>query len=235
MPAHAEPRAQPTSEELIMAERTGQQGSPSETRQHGDVQTNQAQSQTAKPAAKPQTVGQQTPGSGAQQEQGTMRGPSAGAAYQRPTEAIERLTREADRTAHKTVESVQRTRQRAAAEIADQRALLSGRIRGVGEALKAGAEQLDRDEGVAALFDSASARVERIASYVDEASAQAVASDLSRLARTSPAWFYGGAFLAGLALGRFARASGRSVESEGITDEGADVRRRTPERSMVRP
>jgi hypothetical protein len=158
---------------------------------------------------------------GAQLEQGTARPVQPGAAYQGAKGAVDRLAKEtaqssqraAERiaeTSHRAASGLEETGRRAASEVADQRAHLSDRIRHLGGALRASGDEIKAsDATIASLLERASAQAERVASYVDRADPSTLASDLTQFARERPVWFYGGAFIAGLALGRFAKSSAR--------------------------
>jgi hypothetical protein len=60
---------------------------------------------------------------------------------------------------------------------------------------------------VAKYADSISDGVDRVANYVGSLEPGALVTDASRFARSKPAWFFGGAFLVGLAAGRFLKSS----------------------------
>jgi hypothetical protein len=185
--------------------------------------------QQGMPGIPPQQQGA-TPGTparaGAQQEQGTARPVQPGAAFGGAKSAVERLAKEttqssqraADRiaeTSHKAASGLEETGRRAASEVADQRAHLSERIRHLGGALRASGDELEpSDTTIASLLARASDQAERVASYVDRADPSTFASDLTRFARQRPVWFYGGAFIAGLAVGRFAKASASASARE---------------------
>jgi hypothetical protein len=61
---------------------------------------------------------------------------------------------------------------------------------------------------------------------VDEITTEGAAEDLRGIARERPAWFFGGAFVLGLALGRFARATAGNL-AESNTASATPVRRRS--------
>lgn len=169
--------------------------------QHGTSQSSQPQQQAgiAQPpqgqlGGKPSLTGSQVQGS--------------------PSGLVDKLAQTADESAHKAIERVQETRERARSGIERQQAQLGERIREVSEALRGSGLKLKDNDAVASLLDGASERVDRLASYVDTASPRSVARDLHDFARDKPAWFFGGAFLAGLALGRFAKSSARAASEE---------------------
>ncbi len=131
----------------------------------------------------------------------------------RPTEAAsrvaERIEQTAEQAASSAVERVRQARDRTQSGLEQQRAEAAERIRRLGDALRSGSESLGAEDRTAQqLFDAVLTRVERVAQYVDGASMGGLAEDLHGLARRRPGVFFAGAFLAGLALGRFAKSSG---------------------------
>jgi hypothetical protein len=82
------------------------------------------------------------------------------------------------------------------------------RIRGVATQLRGMSETFREDDPlIANVAERASQGVESVARYVSSATPQSVIRDTERLARRQPALFFGGAFLLGLAAGRFMRSS----------------------------
>jgi hypothetical protein len=83
------------------------------------------------------------------------------------------------------------------------------RIRRVGNALRGVASELREhdDAFVAKYADAVSDSIDRVATYVGELEPASLAGDATRFARNKPAWFFGGAFLVGLAAGRFFKSS----------------------------
>lgn len=82
------------------------------------------------------------------------------------------------------------------------------RIRGVATQFKSMGDTLrEEDPFVAKVAARASSSIEGVAKYVDSASAQSFIRDTEQLARRQPLLFFGGAFLAGLAAGRFLKSS----------------------------
>jgi hypothetical protein len=86
-------------------------------------------------------------------------------------------------------------------------------LRHVGETL-----QTD-DEFAARLAQRASGTIDRVAGYISSADVRQLRSDAENFARTRPAVFFGGAFLLGLAAGRFFKSSGGQSNggSRGLT------------------
>jgi hypothetical protein len=125
------------------------------------------------------------------------------------------VTRAAAGAATLTNQQLRKARERVDEEISSQRERVSGRVRTLGRALKGATQTLDEDDVVAQCLHFASDKIDDVAGYVSEINPTRVADDLRNIARERPAWFFGGAFLLGLALGRFARAS---AEELALTD-----------------
>ena len=99
---------------------------------------------------------------------------------------------------------VEQTRQRAESA-KDQTA---ERIRRVAVGLRHVSETLQPDDELAARFtERASVSLDRFAGYVGSADVRRLRSDAERFSRARPAMFFGGAFLVGLAIGRFFKSS----------------------------
>jgi ElaB/YqjD/DUF883 family membrane-anchored ribosome-binding protein len=141
---------------------------------------------------------------------------SAFGTTQQQQKIADRVEQTTQHAADAAVAQVREVRERAESGLAEQRSLVAERVRRLGGVLRTGSDQLTReDEFVQSLLDTASERVERVADYIDRASPSDVIEDLSTLARTQPGLFFGGAFVLGLAIGRFAKSSQR--ESYGST------------------
>jgi hypothetical protein len=82
------------------------------------------------------------------------------------------------------------------------------RIRRVATQLRQMSETLHEDDNIAAsVAERASRSIEGVAQYVSKTDAQGFVRDTEQLARRQPALFFGGAFLLGLAAGRFLKSS----------------------------
>jgi hypothetical protein len=81
------------------------------------------------------------------------------------------------------------------------------RIRRVGSALRTAGDGLGDDEALADYARKASERLDGFASYLSTADGKRLVRDTEELARQKPALFFGGAFLLGLAAGRFLKSS----------------------------
>jgi hypothetical protein len=75
------------------------------------------------------------------------------------------------------------------------------------------------DSTVARYTESVADQVEELTHYVETLNPQKAIRDLEDVARRQPLLFYGGLFLAGVALSRFLRASDRSDASDKSPDE----------------
>jgi hypothetical protein len=133
-----------------------------------------------------------------------------------------------------TKQQLRKTRERVDEQIASQRKRVTGRVRTLGRALKGAGDMLEEDELVSSALHFASDNVETVAGYVEELSPEQVAEDLRDVARNRPAWFFGGAFVLGLALGRFARSSaGNLSASQGAAKPSARRAAASAQRRIV--
>ena len=110
----------------------------------------------------------------------------------------------AERIETSVTEGVERVRSQAD----DAKEKAAERIRRVASQLKTMGDSLRTDDAAAAqIAERASRSIESAADYVSTMDVRSVARDTEQLARQRPALFYGGAFLVGLAAGRFLRSS----------------------------
>jgi len=106
------------------------------------------------------------------------------------------------------IDRVQSAREQAQSGLDQGRNQVGDRIRHVSSALRSAGDSLrEEDEFIARYVTAASERIESVASYVGSADPKAVLRDAQNFARERPAWFFGGAFLLGLAAGRFLKSS----------------------------
>lgn len=110
---------------------------------------------------------------------------------------------------------VEKTRDRFEQRLSEQRAQVSGRVRSLGRALRGAGEMLEEDDLAAQALHYASEKIDGVAGYMAELNPTRVAEDLRGVAHTRPVWFFGGAFVLGLALGRFARSTGAGMDNAG--------------------
>lgn len=98
------------------------------------------------------------------------------------------------------------------------------RIRGVATQLRGVGDTLRQEDPlVAGLADRASDGVEGLARYLSSTTPQTFFRDAENLARRQPALFFGGAFLVGLAAGRFLKSSAPAgTYSPGSRGYGSD-------------
>jgi len=133
----------------------------------------------------------------------------------------DRAERAAEQVKSAAIDRVHTVRDQAQNGLDQGRSQVVERIRHVSSALKsAGNELRKNDETIARYVAAAGDKIESVASYVSSAEPGSVLRDAEDLARRKPAWFFGGAFLLGLAGGRFFKASqkGSQYESEELGD-----------------
>ena len=119
-----------------------------------------------------------------------------------------------DQVKTSAIERVGDVRKSAESGIADQRERIVSRVNRVGDVLRGASDTLrHEDEMIARYLEKASNSVERAAQYVRSADVQSLSGDVQRFAHSRPAWFIGGAFVAGLAIGRFLKSSPPSGQS----------------------
>jgi hypothetical protein len=123
----------------------------------------------------------------------------------------------AGRAREAAIERVEQARDRAREGIDRGKQQMADRIRRLGSALHSASDDLrEEDSAIARYGDMASETIERAANYVGSADLKTTVRDVENFARREPALFFGGAFLLGLAAGRFLRSSaGRSEKGEG--------------------
>jgi hypothetical protein len=132
-----------------------------------------------------------------------------------------RVAQTTNEATSQTVQRLQQTRERLDKKLMDQRSSLVESVRNFGNVLDGAGKMLGEDDFGAHFLHYASDQVGRIASYVEDTEPSAVAEDLRGFARERPAWFFGGAFVLGLALGRFVHSSAAgSVGGASRPDQG---------------
>jgi hypothetical protein len=129
---------------------------------------------------------------------------------QRPGRLPERTQEAAERAGHAAIEKVESVRDRTREGIDQGKQQMADRIRRLGSALRSASDTLrEEDKVVARYADYASETIEKAAGYVSSADVARTVHDVERFARRQPALFFGGAFLLGLAAGRFLKSSQR--------------------------
>ena len=132
-----------------------------------------------------------------------------------------KLSQGASVVADEALERVQHTRNRLEGQLKRRRVQFSERFRDVSEVLNSAGRKLGDDDLVADGLHYVSGKVERVASYIESADPTRLAEGVRDAARERPAWFFGGAFVLGLALGRFAKSSADAL-TDIDEDEGED-------------
>jgi hypothetical protein len=112
------------------------------------------------------------------------------------------------------LDRVQRTRVRLEDELAQRRTRIGERLRSVSEVLDSAGGKLGDDDLVADGLHYVGSKIDRVASYVESVDPTRLAYDLRDMARERPAWVFGGVFVLGLALGRFAKSSAEVLAAD---------------------
>jgi hypothetical protein len=102
---------------------------------------------------------------------------------------------------------------------------LGERIKGGGAAMRRVADKLrdEEDPNIAKYAEAAARRLHRAGEYVQSRDFGAIRRDLENVARRRPELFFGGMFIAGLAVSRFLKASAQGEEGP-ANETGADAR-----------
>lgn len=105
-------------------------------------------------------------------------------------------------------EAARMLREHGASMLTDQKQRAAGSLEGIGSAIRGAADRLHeaKDDNIAHYLDAAAETVERATQYLKGSEVGQLMHDAQNLARRRPEWFFGGAFIAGLALARFAKA-----------------------------
>lgn len=140
--------------------------------------------------------------------------------YQQPTNGPRPNESKLGAKAHETTEKLKDTaveRVSEARHMAEaQKEQLADRVRRVGSAVREAGDRLrDEDQLLGRYAGFAADGIERAASYLSTADPKAAIQDVESFARRKPALFFGGAFLIGLAAGRFLKSSQHHEGSEG--------------------
>lgn len=99
-----------------------------------------------------------------------------------------------------------------------------GCIGDIASAARAAAQELHNknDETIAGYADAAASQLEHVQEYLRSARVDDLGREVADFGRRRPEWFLGGAFVVGLAISRFMKASDRRVEARDHLPEGAD-------------
>jgi hypothetical protein len=131
-----------------------------------------------------------------------------------------KLSQGAYEATDQALDRVQRTRVRLEDELAQRRSRVGERLRSVSEVLDSAGGKLGDDDLVADGLHYVGSKIDRVASYIESADPNRLAYDLRDVARERPAWFFGGVFVLGLALGRFAKSSAELLAADDEDDTG---------------
>lgn len=119
-------------------------------------------------------------------------------------------------------EGAAQAKQQAATVLQRQKANTADHIASVGEAVEAAAKTLHEDDkgGVAEYVDGAAKQLSKASDYLRNREFTELANDVQGFARRRPELFYGGLFVAGIAMSRFLKASSereRSSANHGVS------------------
>lgn len=129
-----------------------------------------------------------------------------------------------DQTKRKAAEYARTAKQRGIEIIDQQKHQVAEQLHTAGAAAHRAADKFreERDDNIAGYIDAVGDEVDRAASYLDQRNLQSLVRESQQFARREPEWFLGGMFLAGLAVTRFLKASGRG-------DKAYDRNTQTPQ------
>lgn len=113
-----------------------------------------------------------------------------------------------EQAGQQAAEAARMIREHGTTMLGDQKQRAAGGLETVGSAIRGAAERLHeaKDDNIAHYMDAAAESVERASNYLKQRDVGQLFDDAQSLARRRPEWFFGGAFIVGLALGRFAKA-----------------------------
>lgn len=140
----------------------------------------------------------------------------------------EDAARTKERLKEQGADAVHRMQARGTEMLDEQKSRLCEEIHHYSSALRRAAESLheDDDERVATAADRMADELEGASDYLEKTPVSRIYCDAEDLARRRPEWVFGGLFLAGLAVGRFLKASGKNRLAE---EPGANYRSRQRE------
>ncbi|MEV5431050.1 hypothetical protein [Streptomyces sp. NPDC052701] len=119
-------------------------------------------------------------------------------------------------------------RSRAVDEAEEQARRVAGALRNWAQDLSGLADKAQGDSPARSLVTQAADRGNRVADYLEKQGVEGLVSDVQDFARRRPGAFLGGALLAGLAVGRLAKAAGSASraggpgqgQATGVPDQG---------------
>jgi hypothetical protein len=125
--------------------------------------------------------------------------------------------------------------QRVTSRVDEQKNRAAAGLGGIADVIgNAGAELRMENEALASYVDAASNQMRRFADHIRERGVEDMLDDVNKFARRNPAVFIGGAFLIGLGVARFLKASANSSELRHY-DEFSDVDPMTAGESSYNP
>lgn len=133
------------------------------------------------------------------------------AAGQTAQQAKESASAAVEQGKRKTAEYTKQAKDRGMHMLDEQKHNAASQLHTLGEAARraAGKFRDDHDDNIAGYIDAVADEADRFAGYLEKRDVNSLVHDVQDLARRRPELFLGGMFVAGLALTRFLKASGR--------------------------
>ncbi|MFI9772983.1 hypothetical protein ACIHJG_40125 [Streptomyces sp. NPDC052415] len=166
----------------------------------------------------------QQAGESARAEVSATAGQAGQAASQVADTAIQQAKEVAGEARQQAGSVVQELRVRALDEAEGQTRRAAGVLRQWAHDIAELAENAPGDSPARSVATQVADRGSRVADYVDKQGAQGVIGDLHSFARRRPGMFLGGALLAGLAVGRLGKVTGKAAQSgDGGKEQSAEA------------
>jgi hypothetical protein len=114
-----------------------------------------------------------------------------------------------ERAREGSAETMRQAVERGESFIGEQKGQVADTIHDCCDALRSAANDLreKQDPNLASLAEALAGRLDRTSDYLKRRETSEIRQDLERFARNQPQFFYGGLFVAGLALARFFKSS----------------------------
>jgi len=113
-------------------------------------------------------------------------------------------------------ETARRAKEQGEAFLGQQKHTVAETMHHCGDALREASRRLrdNQDQNLASFTDTIADRIERTSGYLESKQIDEIRNDVENFARRQPHAFYGGMFVAGLALSRFFKASQAKAQEE---------------------
>lgn len=130
--------------------------------------------------------------------------------------ATSRIADAGEQVQEQAGQTTEQLKQRGQTLLAQQKQRAAEELQQLGAAVRSSADKLHQqhDDTIAAYAESLAQQFDTAAGYLRRADLGDLIEDTQSLARRQPELFFGGMFIAGLAIGRFFKASGRPRSSQ---------------------